>query len=166
MQIAHTGFLGHLSGYCFFPSPRRGFDRLRRGCQAPARRLALDPEQFLDDLVNRFKCCEPALGDDAMRRTIGFFSIPFGFVCLAIFSPNRCIFSPGALPNQRNGPSDSVSGSGVISPRQQEVGPVSRDSGSARPPAGFTLAESATRSRAPAQFQKQDPALTAGVRRA
>jgi hypothetical protein len=27
----------------------------------------------LDDLVNRFECCKPALGDDATRRTIGFF---------------------------------------------------------------------------------------------
>src|SRR2546430_1208211 len=102
----------------------------------------------------------------AMARCAGrsaFFSIAFGFVCLAIFSPNRGIFSPGVLPNQRNGPSDRVSGSGVISP-QQEVGPVFRDSGSARPSAGLRLAERATRSRAPAQFQKQDPALTAGVR--
>src|ERR1700730_2192760 len=55
---------------------------------------------------------------------------------------------------------------GVISPRQQEVGPVFRDSGSARPSAGLRFAERATRSRAPARFQKQDPVLTAGVRRA
>ena len=73
MQIAPTGFPGRLSGYRFFPSPAPGFDRLRRGCQAPCTLVALDPDQFLDDLVNRFKCCEPALGDDAMRRTIGFF---------------------------------------------------------------------------------------------
>jgi hypothetical protein len=44
-------------------------------------------------------------------------------------------------------------------PRQQEVGPVFRDSGSARPSAGLRLAERATRSRAPAQFQKQDPSV-------
>ena len=49
-----------------------------------------------------------------MTRCAGrsaFLSNAFGFVCLAIFSPNRGILSPGALPNQRNGPSDRVSGS-------------------------------------------------------
>ena len=35
--------------------------------------VALDPDHSLDDLVNRFEWCEPALGDDAMRRTVGFF---------------------------------------------------------------------------------------------
>jgi hypothetical protein len=35
--------------------------------------VVLDPDDFLDDLINRFEGCEPALGDDAMRRTVGFF---------------------------------------------------------------------------------------------
>jgi hypothetical protein len=87
----------------------------------PYEPVALDPDHFLDDLVNRFEGCEPALGDDAMRRTVGFFfSTAFGFVCLAIFSPNRGILSPGALPNQRSGPSDRVSGSKNIQRMQAE----------------------------------------------
>src|ERR1700722_5639506 len=35
--------------------------------------VALDPDQPLDDLVNCIKLCEAALGDYAMRGTIGLF---------------------------------------------------------------------------------------------
>ena len=40
---------------------------------APCKSVALDPDQFLDDIVNRLKFGEAALGNDAMRRTIGLF---------------------------------------------------------------------------------------------
>src|SRR5882762_11916252 len=39
----------------------------------PPPSVALDPDQFLDDIVNRTKRRKAALRDDAMRRTIGFF---------------------------------------------------------------------------------------------
>ena len=40
---------------------------------SPCKSVALDPDQFLDDIVNRLKFGEAALGNDAMRRTIGLF---------------------------------------------------------------------------------------------
>src|SRR5712671_1746751 len=44
----------------------------------PPPSVALDPDQFLDDIVNRTKRRKAALGNDAMRRTIGFFEHPVG----------------------------------------------------------------------------------------
>jgi hypothetical protein len=41
--------------------------------------VALDPDQFLDDIVNRIQLCETALGDNAMRRTIRLFKHRIGF---------------------------------------------------------------------------------------
>jgi hypothetical protein len=35
--------------------------------------ISLDPDQPLDDLVNCVKFCEAALGDHAVRGTMGFF---------------------------------------------------------------------------------------------
>lgn len=55
---------------------RRGVP-VGRGLRAPVRSggANLDPNQFLDDGVNRLKLREAALGDDAMRRTIGLFKL-------------------------------------------------------------------------------------------
>jgi hypothetical protein len=55
--------------------------------------VALDPDHFLDDLVNRFEGCEPALGDDAMRRTVGFFSAPHLVLCVLLSFPPIEAFS-------------------------------------------------------------------------
>jgi hypothetical protein len=43
----------------------------------PPPSVALDPDQFPDDIVNRTKRRKAALRDDAMRRTIGFFEHRF-----------------------------------------------------------------------------------------
>ena len=50
----------------------------RTSFTSPALSVASDPHQFLDDLVNRLKLREAALGDDAMRRTIGLFKPSVG----------------------------------------------------------------------------------------
>jgi hypothetical protein len=58
-----------------------------------------------------------------MMRCAGrstFFCSEFGFVCFATLSPSSGIFSPAAPPNQRNGPSDRVSGSKKIQRIQAE----------------------------------------------
>src|SRR5258708_33710577 len=83
---------------------------------------------------------------------------PFGFAPAAAFPLmfRHCLLSS----RHKQQKYDYVS-YGVISPRQQEVRPVFRDSGSARPTAGLRFPERPTRSRDPAQFQKQDLALTA-----
>ncbi len=73
MQISHTGFPGRLSGSRFFPSPATGFRSIEARLPSPCTPVALEADQFLDDVVNRFKLREPALGDDAVRRTIGLF---------------------------------------------------------------------------------------------
>ena len=39
---------------------------------------SLDPDQPLDDLVNCIKFCEAALGDHAVRGTMGFFKHSIG----------------------------------------------------------------------------------------
>jgi hypothetical protein len=74
MHIAPTGFPGHLNGYRFFPSKHRGV-LIGFGPEfiSPCPSVALDPDQFLDDIFNRLKLCEAALGNDAMRGTIGLF---------------------------------------------------------------------------------------------
>ena len=41
----------------------------------PPPSVALDPDQFLDDIVNRTKRRKAVLGNDAMRRTIGLFQL-------------------------------------------------------------------------------------------
>jgi hypothetical protein len=41
---------------------------------SPCPSISLDPDQPLDDIVNCIKLCEPALGDHAMRGTIGLFN--------------------------------------------------------------------------------------------
>src|SRR5450759_4517850 len=69
---------------------------------------------IVSSVVNRLLGMTRCAGRSAL------FSIAFGFVCLAIFSPNRGILSPGALPNQRNGPSRRVSGSKNIQRIQAE----------------------------------------------
>ena len=37
--------------------------------------MALDPNQLLDDVINRFESRETILGNDAMRGTIGLFQL-------------------------------------------------------------------------------------------
>jgi hypothetical protein len=121
MHLVPTGFPGHLSGYRFFSgtAPRSpiGLEEIERALLC---RLALDPDQLLDDVINRFESGKTVLGDDAVAGRSAFFSIALGFVCLAIFSPSGGIFSPGAPPNQRNGPRDRVSGSKNIQRIQAE----------------------------------------------
>jgi hypothetical protein len=96
MHLVPTGFPGHLSGYRFFSgtAPRSpiGLEEIERALLC---RLALDPDQLLDDVINRFESGKTVLGDDAVAGRSAFFSIALGFVCLAIFSPSGGIFSPG-----------------------------------------------------------------------
>ncbi len=89
------------------------FKRHRDFCdfQPVGHPTCLDPDQPRYDASIESSVANRLL---AMMRCAGrsaFFSIPFGLVCLATVSPNAGIFSPGAPPNQRNGPSDKVSGS-------------------------------------------------------
>jgi len=79
-----------------------------------------DPDKLLNDVFNCLARRESALGNDAVRRTTGLLQHPIGFVCLAIVSPNAGILSPGAPPNQRNGPRDKVSGSKNIQRMQAD----------------------------------------------
>src|SRR4051812_5330494 len=71
MRISPTAFPGRCRGHRFF--------RYRRvGC-ALRTVPSLDPDKMSDDLVDRCKRCEPALGDDPMRRPVGLFELGVGF---------------------------------------------------------------------------------------
>ena len=85
MHIASTGFPGHLNGHGIFSAFRlRSITSGRRG------RVALDPDEFLDDRVNRIERRETVLGDDAMRRTIRLFQQGIGFrVSCDLFAQQR-----------------------------------------------------------------------------
>ncbi len=125
MQIAPTGFPGHLNGIAIFrcraTSGLHGKSRqnlpesLHR--QTPIS-LAIT-SSIVSSEANRFLAITRCAGRSA------FFNLPFGFVCLATASPNGGILSPGAPPNQKNGPSDSLSGSKKIQTMQAEGRPSS-----------------------------------------
>src|SRR4030088_3496943 len=99
---------------------RRWFLSVGDELHKPPPSVALDPINFsmtssiVPSVVKRFLAMTRCAGRSA------FLSIALGFVCLAIFSPNGGILSPAAPPNQRNGPSDKVSGSKNIQRIQAE----------------------------------------------
>ena len=70
MQIAYTGFPGHLGGCRFFPSNRaaqfRPIIELHETCLV----ADSDADEFLNDGINRLKPGKATLGDDEMRRTL------------------------------------------------------------------------------------------------
>ena len=74
MHIAPTAFPGRLKRLPLFTADARlSFSPLVTSVLNLARWLALNPDQFLDDGINRLKLREAALGNDAVRGAIGFF---------------------------------------------------------------------------------------------
>jgi len=65
----------------------------------PRTLVALDPDQILDDLVNRIKRCGSALGDDAMRWTISSFQHCIWFCVVLLSFPPIEAFSRRTKPS-------------------------------------------------------------------
>jgi hypothetical protein len=64
---------------------------------------ALDPDQFLDDVLNRIKRGKAALGDDAVGRTIGFLELRIGLrvPCYLFYHSRNSLAGDAAEPKER-----------------------------------------------------------------
>jgi len=112
MHIAPTAFPDRLNIYHFFrlrrPPPARSPQRFELTTRAAVSYIPISfwmTSSIVSSVEKRL------LGMTRWARRSAFSSFALGLVCLAIFSPNGGILSPGAPPNQRNGPSERVSGS-------------------------------------------------------